>query len=231
MDNDERARRFLSEESWLKGTPAEFRHAVVSACRFRWYEDGEAVASAGDESISIFAVLSGSLATTSVRGPSDAKLTYIMSPGYWSGIVPLFTGGTRIVHHVARGRTRIAHLEASSMRQMLEKEPGWWRHFGYLSTVLLEVVTGFASDLLTLDSRRRCIASLLHCANLRWDPVPAGPVEVALSQDELSSVACISRKTVGRILKSLEHEGLVEVGYRSIKISDVQQLQRIADGE
>jgi CRP-like cAMP-binding protein len=231
MDNDEQARRFLSEKSILNGTPAEFRHAVVSACRFRWYENGESVASAGEESISIFAVVSGSLATTSVRGPRDAKLSYILPPGFWSGLVPLFTGRTRIVHHVARGRTLIAHLGANSIRQMLEKEPGWWRHFGYLSTVLLEVVTGFASDLLTLDSRRRCIASLLHCTNLRWGSVPAGPVEVVLSQDELSSVACISRKTVGRILKSLEQEGLVEVGYRSIKISDVQQLQRIADGE
>lgn len=231
MDSDERARRFLSEESMLKGTPAEFRRAVTSACRFRWYESGEAVASAGEESISIFAVVSGSLATTSVRGPRDAKLSYILPPGFWSGMVPLFTGRTRIVHHVARGRTLIAHLEANAIRQMLEKEPGWWRHFGYLTTVLLEVVTGFASDLLTLDSRRRCIASLLHCSNLRWAPAPATPIEVELSQDELSSVACISRKTVGRILKALERERLVEVGYRSIRIYDVHQLQRIADGE
>jgi len=231
MENDEQARRFLSEESWLNGTPDDFRRAVVSACRFRWYESGEAVASAGEESISIFAVVSGSLAATSVRGPKDAKLSYILPAGFWSGIVPLFTGRTRIVHHVARGRTLIAHLEANSIRQMLKNEPGWWRHFGYLTTVMLEVVTGFASDLLTLDSRRRCIASLLHCTNLRWGPVPAGPIEVVFSQDELSSVACISRKTAGRILKALERERLVEVGYRSIKINDARLFQRIADGE
>jgi CRP/FNR family cyclic AMP-dependent transcriptional regulator len=231
MDSDEQARSFLSEESWLKGTPAEFRHAVVSACRFRWYEGGDAVASAGEQSTSIFAVVSGSLAATSVRGPRDARLSYIIPAGFWSGMVPLFTGRTRIVHHVARSRTLIAHLEANSIRQMLEKEPGWWRHFGYLNMLMLEVVTGFASDLLTLDNRRRCIASLLHCGNLRWAPVPATSIEVELSQDELSSVACISRKTVGRILKALERERLVEVGYRSIKINDVHQLQRIADDE
>lgn len=225
------AREFLAEHSWLSATPDEFRRAVVNACRYRWYENGETVAHAGSDSVGIFAVVSGSLAATSVRGPKDAKLSYIMRPGIWSGMVPLFTGRPRIVDHVARGPTLIAHLDGPAIDKMVGQNPGWWRHFGYLATVLGELVTGFASDLLILDSRRRCIAALLHIANVRWVAPTSDPIDVEVSQEELAAIGGLSRKTAGRVLKDLEGQGLVELGYRSIRMIKPALFRQIADGD
>lgn len=43
-----------------------------------------------------------------------------------------------------------------------------------------------------------------------------------------AQVLGLSRKTVNRILKAFEAEGLVATGYRSIKIIDPKGLHRIA---
>lgn len=230
MDS-QRAKAFLLEQSWLSGTPTEFRDAVVSACYFRWYDSNQTVAYAGMKESGIFAIASGSMAVTSTNGPRDAKLTYIMGPGIWSGMVPLFTGTARTATHVARERTLIAHLESSAIKRMLDERPVWWRHFGYLATIFSEAVVGFASDLLIQDNRRRCIAVLLHSANLRWGAVPEGPIIVQVSQDELGAIGGLSRKTVGRVLKDLERQGLVAVGYREVTIIDPGLLRHIADGD
>jgi len=214
----------------LAKTPAEFRSAVIKACRFRWYKDGETVVFAGDRGTTVFSVVSGSLGAVSATGPKDAKLTYSLPPGVWSGMVPLFSERGRIAHHFARERTLLAELEEPAIARMLREKPEWWHYFGYLVTEMLEMIAGFATDLTILDSRRRCIAGLLHCGGMRRGNVPAGPVEVRLTQEELSSIACLSRKTANRVLKALAHEGLVSVGYRSITIADPQQLQRVANG-
>lgn len=230
VDSQE-ARAFLLEQSWLSGMPLDFRHAVVSACHFRWYDAGQTIAYAGMEESGIFALAFGSMAVTSTNGPRDAKLAYIMRPGFWTGMVPLFTGSPRTATHVARERTLIAHLEASSIKRMLDDQPGWWRHFGHLATIFSEAVVGFASDLLIQDSRRRCIAVLLHSANVRWGTVPSGPIAVQVSQDELGAIGGLSRKTVGRFLKELERQGLVEVGYREINLINPGHLRHIANGD
>ena len=67
------------------------------------------------------------------------------------------------------------------------------------------------------------IADLADLKSLR--EAPDGPVELRLSQSDLASMVGIARQTTNRILKNLESEGLIELGFRRIVVPDVRRLR------
>ena len=54
------------------------------------------------------------------------------------------------------------------------------------------------------------------------------PIPAHLSQEELASWIGTSRATVARMLNQLRRDGVIQTGYRSIVITDLGQLNKIA---
>lgn len=50
---------------------------------------------------------------------------------------------------------------------------------------------------------------------------------VVCTQDEIASSVSVSRVTVSRILNSLEKEGILKLGYRSIQLTDLEALKSL----
>jgi CRP-like cAMP-binding protein len=77
------------------------------------------------------------------------------------------------------------------------------------------------------DSRLRCVATLLRISDRRnADP---SPVTLPISQTDLSQLCNLSRQTSGDVLRALEAEGLVTLGYRSITLNDPARLRALGD--
>jgi CRP-like cAMP-binding protein len=67
-------------------------------------------------------------------------------------------------------------------------------------------------------------------ASLLVDEIGDAQAMVRLPQATLAQLLGATRPAVNRILKTLEAEGLIRLGYREIEAVDPQALERIAGG-
>ena len=56
------------------------------------------------------------------------------------------------------------------------------------------------------------------------------PIDMPLTQEDIAAAATLTRKTAGIILRSLEEEGHIALGYRNLSLVALPALRRIADG-
>ena len=77
---------------------------------------------------------------------------------------------------------------------------------------------------LTGGDLRRQVASLL------LDETGDAHLVVRLPQATLAQLLGATRPAVNRVLKALEAEGLIRLGYREIEVADPRALERIAAG-
>jgi CRP-like cAMP-binding protein len=74
-------------------------------------------------------------------------------------------------------------------------------------------------DLMLRDHAQRCVAVLLRLGGARYvSPRQSSPVGIDISQEEIAVLANVARTTVGRVLGTLEDQGLIEQSYRCIRI-------------
>jgi hypothetical protein len=86
-------------------------------------------------------------------------------------------------------------------------------------------VSGYADSLIQ-DNDRRCASVLLRITGQK--PPRRSRLErteVPVTQDELATMAGLSRTTLVQVLRRWEHRGLIEQGYRTLRIVDVPALR------
>lgn len=227
----ERGNALMFNNSWISASPPEFRAALLSRTLWRRHDPGDVLARPGDTAADIFGLASGTMAFTTAKGPAETRLTHIMHPGDWFGVVPILTGGGRSGEISLRTSGLVARVTGAAIEAMTAEQPRWWREIGRLSVLFAQIAAGAAADLMITDNRQRCAATLLRLAGVRHRDGVAGPgpVVAQLGQDELGAVANLSRNSVGRILKQLEASGLVSVAYRAITLPDPGALRRMVD--
>jgi CRP-like cAMP-binding protein len=78
---------------------------------------------------------------------------------------------------------------------------------------------------------RRCACTLLRIAELKH-PRRSRPerTEVLVRQDELATMVNLSRTTLVQVLRRFERRGLVEQGYRPLRVVDVPGLTAVESG-
>ena len=89
----------------------------------------------------------------------------------------------------------------------------------------MRLLSAYVLDATLEDLLHRLARRLLQVARPGEDAVPA----VRLSQAELSLMLGVSRQTINKLLKQFEDEGLVELRYGAVRLSDLPGLHRLAD--
>ncbi len=224
---------FLFANSWISASPPEFRTALLGRAVWRQQDRGDIIARAGDTAADIFGLATGTMSFTTDKGPADNRLTHIMHPGDWFGVVPILNGGGRSGEIAMRTSGLLARIPGPAIEAMMAETPRWWREIGRLSVLFAQIAAGAAADLMIADNRQRCAATLLRLAGVRHrDRIGDGdgtPVVAELGQDELGAVANLSRNSVNRILRDFDTLGLVQVGYRTITLPDAARLRALID--
>src|ERR687892_446949 len=127
-------------------------------------------------------------------------------------------GGPRAVTEVM-----LIRLDRPSLDQLLAARPALAQRFLYSLASRLDRMQQRLLQLAGGDLRRQ-VASLLLGETADAQPV------VRLPQATLAQLLGATRPAVNRILKALEAEGLIRLGYREIEVTDPRALERIAAG-
>ncbi len=210
----------LSERGWLSEQPAEFQDWAARHGRWRFYETRQVLYDAGEQPDGLYGLAEGALEITLPLVGEEGVTLYRAEPGFWIGDSAVFAQATRLISVGAAARSRVFRIPAAPARELVERDPRYWRAFYQLSHVNVALAMTVLAEALSLSPRARLARTLQRLIGDR------GTVEI--SQGDLARVIAMTRSTLQRSLAELTEAGAIETGYRSVAVRDPAALDRAA---
>jgi CRP/FNR family transcriptional regulator, cyclic AMP receptor protein len=231
IPTSERLAVLTNNAGWFGRAPKEFQDAVLSRCEWRVCAAGQTIYQATDEQADFCGIADGSVDIYSRFGVGDNPLLHVVHEGFWIGYGTVVARERPRVTAVARVDTLLACVPERILRKLLGARPEWWQ---VIATGVLEygdmAISAYVDSLIP-DNDRRCACTLLRIAGLKH-PRRSLPdrTEVLITQDELATMVNLSRTTLVQVLRRFELQGLVEQGYRTLRVIDVPGLTAVGSG-
>jgi CRP/FNR family transcriptional regulator, cyclic AMP receptor protein len=221
----------VASHGWLAACPADFRDWMIANLSWQRFSAGSGITYGGDDEGGLYCVGDGQIAFVASIGSADAGTGHNGLPGTWWGHAPLL-GGPRVGSVVASIDTQCGMVRQSTLRARLAAHPSEWEAISRGIADLFLLSAGAHADLLIADSQRRVAATLLRMGGWRHRCYRLSPpATFVCSQDTLASATALTRNTVGKILRQLIAEGLIETGYGRVTIRDTKRLRTIANDD
>ncbi|MNH32801.1 hypothetical protein D3C79_932700 [compost metagenome] len=109
----------------------------------------------------------------------------------------------------------------------LAQQPAYWRDFALLMSQKLRLVFIALEQQSLLTAGPRVAHRLLQIA-AGYGEMEGSRRLLQLSQEQLALMLSLSRQTTNQVLKSLQQEGALRLGYGEIEILDLARLQALA---
>lgn len=217
--------RLLREGAWFQGLPHELQVEFVRRAIVRSYRRGQVVTRVGSRLEGLYGLLEGRLEVVRPVGSEREDLIHVGEPGFWIGEYSLLTGDAAVVGTVATTAAKVLILPRREFERLVDAEPRWFRPFAMLALTRYALIARQLSDMRMLPPEGRLRSRLADLVELRRaERVVGGPVVLGLSQEQLARMVGVSRQTLNTLLAELRAEGLIEVGFRSLRIPDLARL-------
>ena len=219
MDDRGPILEFLQQGRWFGALEPALQQLIVQRSIVVRFEPGDYLIEEGSPPKGLYAVLEGRIrATRRLAAGRDAPV-HVGGRGFWCGDYATLAGQPTIGSTIADTRVRALFLSAAGFERIVDEEP---RHYRAFMALLLERyarVFGSVAELHGLPSEERLRRRLERIAALWRDDLPTrGPVDIPLSQVELAGMVGLSRQRLSTLLGRLEAQGLIEVGFRNIRV-------------
>lgn len=227
-------RPMLEQGRWFSTIDPGLQQQLVAHAAVRRVSVSERLFSRGEVFNGIYAVISGVIRVSGVRGPVDsgkeALLALIEAPE-WLGEIPLFDRQLRTHDAWAETAATVLHVPPSALSAMLEQHPQYWRDFALLLTHKLRITFAAIEHSAVLPAPGRLVYRLLMMTNGYGNRQQNGMQRrmLAITQEQLSQLLAISRQTTNQILKGLEQQQIIKLHRNGIEILDLDGLKALAD--
>lgn len=122
---------------------------------------------------------------------------------------------------MAAERTQLLFLSKSAFDAIIEHEPRYALDFAQLICHHIRVAMDMLAEALTAPLPARVAQALLEAAD---EPDPKPGVATRMTQDALAAMVGVTRQSINRILKAYKAQGLIDVRYGRIIVSDPRSL-------
>ena len=222
---DENALRQLTDRltpgRWFGGLPAALQREILLRSRVRSFDKGQVIGLEGRVPAGLAAVLEGQVQIVRHAGLADEALVYVGGPGFWFGEYALLTDEAprALVSVIARTRASILVLPKQEFERIVGEEPRYLRDFAKLAVARLAVFLRAYVQASSLAPETRLRGQLALLAQMKAEETSSrGPVDLHLSQADLAAIAGMSRQRINPMLSDLARQGLIELGFRRIRI-------------
>ena len=229
--NEKTLRHVLSRSEWFASLPRLLADAVVKEGRLRRVKDAP-VYLTGDAPNGLFAVLSG--AVRIAQHSDDGRVAHLntVNPGAWFGESSMLDGEPRFSDAVAVGDVRLLQLGPDAFHRLTANDTAAFAAFTRLLCMHYRTAMSHIVSSATAPAMTRLAQRLLFFARSEGRARPGSrAVEFRLSQQNLASTVGVSRQTLNGLLKELEEQGLIEVGYARIVLKRPAAVARLAREE
>jgi CRP-like cAMP-binding protein len=213
--------------------PLDLDH-IAELGRIRRLRDGQIAPPDGGHGKHFFLIVSGCIRLSAATRNGGEFVYALLGPGSFYGVGNVIRGiDTRADAH-ASGDTEIAVCDGAGLLSLLDRRPRVWRHIAVLLHKRLTHAMWAMRDNSVAPLRERMVRRLLALAQAADASRALSrhvPVTLRLTQSDLGRLLATSRSRVNTEIKRLERDGLVDVRYRTIALTDLAGLLEVAGRE
>lgn len=197
---------------------AVYRAALARARRFS-YSDGQAMHARGDEGPRLCIIARGAVRVGRFRRDGSFNLLSTLGPGAHYGDVGLHRQSS--THNAyAVGACEIDVIQSPTLGDLIERNAAFAAGLWRCATARLNAILELYDDARTLPVTVR-LAKAIHVHYGRGALADG----LACVQRDLAELLGVSQVSIGTALKELEIAGLVEPGYRRVRVPDRERLR------
>lgn len=191
---------------------------VASVATRKKYRDGETIHERGDRDRAIGVIVSGKIKLIYPRSDGAEVFSGLIHTGQNYGDAALLHGEPRPHRAVAIGETAIDHIDGAAFDKLLG-HASIVRAFYLVASYRLSVSIALLDDMRTLTPAVRLarLIARMHQATPASD-------RLDFLQEDFAGMLGISTVTLAKALRELVGHGLVQTGYRHIRIADPERL-------
>ncbi len=179
----------------------------------RRYPPKSTIIYAGDPGDSLYYILSGSVTVLIEDDDGKEMIVAYLNEGDFFGEMGIFDNDddSRSAWVRARAECEVAELSYQKFHEMAAKDPTLLYYVGKQMTRRLRKTTRKVGDLAFLDVTGRVARALLDLAHQPEALTHPDGMQIKITRQEIGRIVGCSREMVGRVLKDLEEQGLVDV--------------------
>ncbi len=184
----------------------------LSHCHRRRYPAKSTLIYAGDASDSLYYIIKGSVTVLIEDDEGREMIVAYLNDGDFFGEMGLFDKeDSRSAWVRAKTECEVAEISYSKFHEVSERHPDFLFAVAKQMARRLRATTRKVGDLAFLDVTGRVARTLLDlCKEPDAMTHPDG-MQIKITRQEIGRIVGCSREMVGRVLKTLEEQGLVDV--------------------
>ncbi len=218
-------RRLLAEVRFLRAVSPATLDALAEAAVCLRYGQGETIFLEGEPTAGMFIVEQGIVKISRVSLEGREYIMHLSEPGDTFNDVSTLDGGPNPAHAVAHTDAVLWRIDRADVRRLARAYPDLaWALIEDLAERARLLVT-LVHDLAMRSVRGRLARLLLEEAESRDSDI----VQRLLTQEEMAARLGTVREMVGRTLRSMANDGLLEFDRHRIVILDPQRLAEEAE--
>ena len=183
----------------------------LSLAHKRKYPRGSTIIYAGEDSESIYYILRGSVTVLIEDDSGREIIVEYLNEGDFFGEMAMFGAGTRTAWVKAKTECEVAELGYNKFVEISQKDSGMLYELATQLADRLDKTTQKVGDLAFLDVAGRVARTLLDLCNEPDAMTHPDGMQIKITRQEIGRIVGCSREMVGRVLKTLEDQGLVSV--------------------
>ena len=184
----------------------------LSHCHRRRYPAKSTIIYAGDASDSLYYIIKGSVTVLIEDDDGKEMIVAYLNDGDFFGEMGLFDpDDARSAWVRAKTECEVAELSYAKFRELSDKHPEVVFAIGNQLARRLRETTRKVGDLAFLDVTGRVARTLLDLCKQPDAMTHPDGMQIKITRQEIGRIVGCSREMVGRVLKTLEEQGLVNV--------------------
>ncbi|HSN78060.1 MAG TPA: Crp/Fnr family transcriptional regulator [Anaerolineae bacterium] len=219
------ARRLLAQVHFLRAASPAAIDALAEAAVCLRYAEGETIFLEGEPTAGLFVVEQGIVKISRLSLEGREHIIHMSEPGDTFNDVSTMDGGPNPAHAVAHSDVVVWRLTRPDVQRLARVHPD-------LAWALIEdlaararLMVALVHDLAMRSVRGRLARLLLQEAESRNTDI----VQRLLTQEEMAARLGTVREMVGRTLRNMANDGLIEFDRHRIVILDAQRLAEEAE--
>jgi CRP/FNR family transcriptional regulator, cyclic AMP receptor protein len=195
---------------------------LLAHCHRRRYTAKSTIIYAGDRCETLFFIVKGSVTILIEDDDGREMIIAYLNAGDFFGEMGLFDkdGSEKERSAWVRAKTEceVAELSYAKFRELTEQDPDILYALGSQMAERLRNTTRKVGDLAFLDVTGRVARTLLDLCKQPDAMTHPDGMQIKITRQEIGRIVGCSREMVGRVLKSLEEQGLVNVKGKTMVI-------------
>ena len=184
----------------------------LNHCHRRRYPAKSTIIYAGDKSDSLYYIIDGSVTVLIEDDEGKEMIVAYLNKGDFFGEMGLFDSEqARSAWVRARTECEVGEISYSKFHELSQQNPEFLMAVGTQMAKRLRETTRKVGDLAFLDVTGRVARTLLDLCKQPDAMTHPDGMQIKITRQEIGRIVGCSREMVGRVLKTLEEQGLVDV--------------------